>query len=156
MCEGLIEWGGEPRKRMCVMTSAKQRWKEIEGERRLRLSLLREAHLDRVATGMPLGAVVADPAQLAHNFFCCSPPSFYIDSPFICKDCGAHEIWTAKQQKWWYERAKGPIDSRAVRCRPCRLLERARLDEARRVSQAGMALKIEIKKNDENRSRNHN
>ena len=133
------------------MKSAKQRWKEIEGERRLHLRMSRAAELDRVAATMPWGAVLADPVQLRHNdFFSCSPPAFYRDSSFVCKDCGAHEIWTAKQQKWWYERAKGPIDSRAVRCRPCRLLERARVEEARRVSQAGMALKIEKKKNDEN------
>lgn len=105
---------------------------------------------------MPLGAVAVDPAQLAHNNTYGLLPSFYIDTPFVCKDCGAHEIWSAKQQRWWYEIAKGPIDSRAVRCRPCRLLERARVEEARRVSQAGMALKIEKKKNGENRKTNNN
>lgn len=131
------------------MKSGKQRWKEIESQRRLHLSLLRKAHLDEVAARMPWGAVVADPTQLTHNdFYFEPPPSFYVDSPFVCKDCGAHEIWTAKQQKWWYEIAKGPIDGRAVRCRPCRLLERARVDEARRVSQAGMALKMEKKSNE--------
>jgi len=29
-------------------------------------------------------------------------------------------VWTAEQQKWWYEVAKGPIFSVAVRCRECR------------------------------------
>src|SRR5690242_12952155 len=28
---------------------------------------------------------------------------YYIDRPFTCKDCGAKEIWTDTQQKWWYE-----------------------------------------------------
>lgn len=104
---------------------------------------------------VPVGCAAADPTQLAHNNTYGLLPSFYIDSPFVCKDCGAHEIWTAKQQKWWYEIAKGPIDSRAVRCRSCRLLERARVEEARRVSQTGMALKL-AKKNNENRNQSNN
>ena len=135
------------------MKSAKQKWKEVESERRISLGHLRAAQLSQVAANMPSGAVVADPMQLRHNdFYFEPPPLFYVDTPFVCKDCGAHEIWTAKQQKWWYEIAKGPIDSRAVRCRPCRLLERARVEEARRVSQAGMALKMDKKKSDESRN----
>ena len=47
-------------------------------------------------------------------------PYYYIDKPFICRDCGSSEIWTAKQQKWWYEIAKGYIHSTAVRCKKCR------------------------------------
>ncbi len=139
-----------------MMKSGKQRREEIKAKRLVRLSLSRAANPYMPATRIPLGAVAVDPAQLAHNNTWGLLPSFYIDSPFVCKDCGAHEIWTAKQQKWWYEIAKGQIDTRAVRCRPCRLLERARVEEARRVSQAGMALKIATKKNnDENRSKNN-
>ncbi|MFV0677220.1 zinc-ribbon domain containing protein [Variovorax sp. tm] len=29
-------------------------------------------------------------------------PACYEDRPFTCRDCGAEEVWTAKQQKWWY------------------------------------------------------
>ncbi|WP_238944985.1 zinc-ribbon domain containing protein [Vandammella animalimorsus] len=29
-------------------------------------------------------------------------------------------MWTAKQQKWWYEAAYGPIYSDAKHCRACR------------------------------------
>jgi hypothetical protein len=54
-----------------------------------------------------------------------SPPLFYEDKPFVCADCGKEEIWTALQQKWWYEVAKGTIYSRAVRCRACRKARRA-------------------------------
>ncbi len=138
------------------MKSGKQRREEIKAKRLERLRAAQTPSPYMPIKTVPLGAVAVDPAQLAHNYFCCSPPSFYIDSPFVCKDCGAHEIWTAKQQKWWYEIAKGRIDTRAVRCRPCRLVERARVEEARRVSLAGMALKIATKKNnDENRSKNN-
>ena len=131
------------------MKSGKQRREEIKARRLVRLSAARASNPSIPAKSVPLGGVAVDLAQLAHNTTWSSLPSFYIDTPFVCKDCGGHEIWTAKQQKWWYEIAKGRIETRAVRCRPCRLLERARVEEARRVSQAGLALKME-KKNNEN------
>ena len=52
-------------------------------------------------------------------------PRCYVAHPFTCRDCGAEELWTAKQQKWWYEVALGNINSTAVRCRACRLARRA-------------------------------
>ena len=66
---------------------------------------------------------------------------FYVDRPFVCKDCGKAEIWTATQQKWWYETAKGDVWTVAVRCRACRRLERQRKSEARRVHLEGLARK---------------
>ncbi len=42
------------------------------------------------------------------------------------------------------------LDSRAVRCRLCRARERARVEEARRVSQAGLAKKLLEKQKNEN------
>lgn len=45
---------------------------------------------------------------------------FYVDRPFRCKDCGKEEIWTATQQKWWYEVAKGNVRSHATQCHACR------------------------------------
>jgi hypothetical protein len=45
---------------------------------------------------------------------------YYVDRPFECVDCGASEVWTAAQQKWWYEVAKGSLYATAVRCRACR------------------------------------
>ena len=44
----------------------------------------------------------------------------YSDRPFRCRDCGKDEVWTARQQKWWYEVAEGYVYSTAVRCRACR------------------------------------
>ena len=66
---------------------------------------------------------------------------FYVDRPFRCKDCGKSELWTASQQKWWYEVAKGDVWTVAVRCRPCRRRERERKAQARRVHQEGLARK---------------
>lgn len=61
--------------------------------------------------------------QAPNNSYC--PPRVYRDKPFKCVDCGKKEVWTATQQKWWYEVAKGPVQSTAIRCRPCRAKLRA-------------------------------
>jgi Probable zinc-ribbon domain len=55
-------------------------------------------------------------------------PEYYLDTPFTCRDCGEEQVWTAKQQKWWYESVLAPIDSRAVRCLSCRRARRAAND----------------------------
>ncbi|MFQ5937105.1 MAG: zinc-ribbon domain-containing protein [Acidiferrobacterales bacterium] len=68
----------------------------------------------------PPGAVMADPDKLTHINTYGTLPAYYVDRPFTGRDCGAEEIWTAEQQKWWYEEAKGHIYSTAVRCRRCR------------------------------------
>ncbi|WP_238945951.1 zinc-ribbon domain containing protein [Vandammella animalimorsus] len=47
-------------------------------------------------------------------------PATTSTNPFTCCRCGAQEVWTAKQQKWWYEVAHGPIYSGAKHCRACR------------------------------------
>ncbi len=63
---------------------------------------------------------------------------YYLDKPFTCKDCGKQEVWTATQQKWWYESAKGGVWTTATRCRLCRRRERERRNEARRVHLEGV------------------
>lgn len=64
--------------------------------------------------------LLADHFALQHNGTYGALPMFYAAKPFECRDCGASEVWTAGQQKWWYEVAKGSIYSTAVRCRSCR------------------------------------
>jgi len=65
-------------------------------------------------------AVPADPAKLAHSNTYGALPEYYIDRAFCCRACGKWEIWRAASQKWYYEEAKGHIDSRAVECHDCR------------------------------------
>ena len=69
---------------------------------------------------LPKGAILANPKELQHINTYGSLPEFYQDYPFVCRDCGSKEIWTAEQQQWWYEVAKAHIDSFAVRCRKYR------------------------------------
>jgi hypothetical protein len=75
----------------------------------------------RVVGGVviPQGAVPANIEQQAPNNSY-SPPLYYVDKPFRCVDCGKEEVWTAYQQKWYYEIAKGSIYGQAIRCRSCR------------------------------------
>lgn len=68
----------------------------------------------------PEGAVPADQSELAHINTYGDIPEFYVDYRFVCRDCGKRETWTASQQKWYYETAKGHIWAVAVRCRSCR------------------------------------
>ena len=65
-------------------------------------------------------AVPADPEKLRHINTYGSLPEYYIDQPFICRQCGKREIWRAADQKWYYEEAKGHIDAIAVECHACR------------------------------------
>ena len=69
-------------------------------------------------------AVKADPEQLRHINTYGSLPEFYLDSPFCCRRCGKWEIWRARDQKWYYEVAKGHIDAKAVECYACRKARR--------------------------------
>ncbi|HVX14356.1 MAG TPA: zinc-ribbon domain-containing protein [Pirellulales bacterium] len=92
-----------------------------------------------------IGRIAADLSQQAsNNSF--SPLLFYEDTPFACIDCGKEEIWTAEQQQWWYEVAKGSIYSRAKRCRDCRRKHRARREAGvppdQPVRTAGELMKI--------------
>ncbi|MFH0130672.1 zinc-ribbon domain containing protein [Variovorax sp. VaC1] len=115
------------------MKSNKQRRAEIKAHRRQRAAALAtrsfepDARLPRVVAYLP-DQERADRAVLLryHNTY--GPlPVFYVARPFVCRDCGAQEVWTAKQQKWWYEVAHGHIDSSAVRCLACRRVRRERL-----------------------------
>jgi hypothetical protein len=66
---------------------------------------------------------------------------YYTDQPFNCKDCGKEQVWTAAQQKWWYEVASAPAITKAVRCRECRRKERLRVEAARKQSNDGLQRK---------------
>ncbi len=77
---------------------------------------------------------------------------FYLPSSFSCSDCGAREIWTAKQQKLWYENWQGTLFSSAVRCRVCRARARATKAEARAASFAAIIKKLKKKNENANRT----
>lgn len=94
----------------------------------------------------PAGAIAADHSELAHNNTYGALPRFYVDQVVICKECGAEELWTAERQKWWYEVAKGNINTVAVLCRGCRAKRKKVKEEARAIHLSGLARKHETKK----------
>jgi hypothetical protein len=72
----------------------------------------------------PGGCIPANLSEQAPNNSY-DPLLFYEDREFTCVDCGKREVWTAEQQKWWFEVAKGSIYSGAIRCRDCRAARRS-------------------------------
>jgi hypothetical protein len=128
-----------------ALRSGRQRREEIKLQRASRAA--RRAVLEDAARRKQLEArgVLVNVSALAPNNSYGSPKfvqrGYYVDQPFKCKGCGKDEIWTATQQKWWYEVAKGYVYSTAMLCRPCRRKEQARRNEARRVHLEGLARK---------------
>jgi len=105
------------------MKSNKQRKVEIKTKRRKRAQRLKSDALKQNHSFV-YNTVKANKSQLTHNSYFAALPSFYTDKPFECRDCGKHEVWTAERQKWWYEIAKGLIESTAIYCRACRIKKR--------------------------------
>lgn len=70
--------------------------------------------------GLPPGAIAADTSKQVAIHTYGALKTFYVDVEFKCVDCGSIEVWTAKQQKWYYEEAKGSLYATAIRCRECR------------------------------------
>jgi hypothetical protein len=125
------------------MKSGKQRRAELKTKRKQREAKQRSLAAVPRATPRPLGTAPVNEALLAPYKSYGAPDyamrGYYQDLPFRCHGCGKEEIWTASQQKWWYEVAKGYVYSRAKLCRPCRKKEQARRAEARRVHLEGIA-----------------
>lgn len=100
---------------------------------------------------VPHGSVPVNPANLSSNNSYGLPEfvkrGFYVDLPFNCKHCGTPQIWTAQQQHWWYELAKGDIWTIAVLCRPCRIKERERKALARNIHLEGLLRKRQLSNN---------
>lgn len=68
----------------------------------------------------PVRGIPADLSKQVPNNSWGPPVAAYFDIAFRCRDCGKEEIWTAEQQKWYYEEAKGSLYATAVRCNECR------------------------------------
>ena len=113
----------------------KPRWRDVSPARK---GLPNHAELE--AARAKVMAAQHGKTQLRVNYAALSPdyPSpdttyifflrsgWYRDEPFHCIECGKLEIWTAAQQKWWYEVAKGSAYTTALRCRSCRKVVRAK------------------------------
>jgi hypothetical protein len=128
------------------MKSGRQRQAEIAERRRVRARIAKRTSRVpwREPDRMPYGALPADQDKLAHDNTYGERPRFYADKTFACVDCGKEEVWTAADQKWWYEEAKGKIASRANRCHACRRKRRLRRSQERRVHIEGLVAKYGV------------
>lgn len=68
--------------------------------------------------------------QTPHNSY--SPKLYYEDIHLTCRDCGVESVWTAEQQRLWYEEWGGKIQATAIRCRACRQKIRRRKIEQKK------------------------
>jgi hypothetical protein len=123
------------------MSSRKRKQQRLAQSRLERAKQLAGIDATDKHTALPPGAVAADPLQLSHNNTYGALPRFYVDKIVQCRQCGTEEVWPAERQKWWYEVAKGSINTQAVLCRSCREVEKERKAEARRVHLEGVARK---------------
>lgn len=129
------------------MKSNKQRKAEIQSLRKKRATKISALIQRSLQTDTPVDTVSCNPELLApYNSY--GVPRFvergyYVDETFICRDCHKQQIWKASQQKWWYEVAKGNVETSAIRCRLCRRMVQERKAEARRVHLDGIARKQE-------------
>jgi len=121
--------------------SGRQRRAEILERRRRLARIGQRVTFKPWLDAVPRGVLPADQASLLHDSTYGPRPRFYVDQPFVCVDCGKAEVWTAADQKWWYEVAQGKIASRANRCRDCRRKRRLRRSQERRIHVEGLIAK---------------
>ena len=90
-------------------------------------------------TGLREGTIIpVDRTKIFSHSVLPTIPDYFRDRPFKCKDCDKDDLWTAKEQKRWYEELGGEIESVAIRCRPCRQKEKLRKEQARREHLDGL------------------
>lgn len=65
-------------------------------------------------------AVLADPSKQYFEGYS-SPQLVYIDQPKTCEKCQKDFVYTKEAQQFWYEKLGKYRDSKATRCRACRL-----------------------------------
>lgn len=106
-------------KRKRAQLDAKRVAKKAAEAKAVRAELRQQGRLVNGAV-LPVGAIAADLSQQVPNNSYGGRPLYYQDQPFRCVDCGVEQVWTAADQKWYYEVVKGSLYGQAVRCRGCR------------------------------------
>src|SRR5689334_8335773 len=70
-------------------------------------------------------------ADVTKQDYTVCPRHWYVDAVFRCIDCGNDFLFSATDQRFWYEERRFYVDSRPNRCVACRKKERNRKREAR-------------------------
>lgn len=81
---------------------------------------------------LPEGAIRADRRKQRSVSWSPVPRYYYRYREFDCQSCGMTEVWTARQQQWWYEVAQGELQTTATTCRSCRKRKQQASREAAR------------------------
>ncbi len=92
-------------------------------ERGLRIRELVEARIIESPDEVPVDAIPASLEVIARwrsGYSTFSRAPFFRDIHFTCDDCGRKSIWTAQEQRHWYEVLHGSPYSEARRCSECR------------------------------------
>jgi len=74
---------------------------------------------------LPRGAVRGDVRKQRFCHMCHVPKYFYLDRRRTCVECRQPFVFSAKEQKYWYERLQFHFSSEAIRCPGCRRRQRA-------------------------------
>ena len=98
------------------MNSNKQKRKLLKAKRRQRAEKIRL----KISEQLVYGRLKADHVKLTHINSYGGLPDYYDEIEFRCRDCGIYEIWTASQQKFYFEECKGHTSAIAVNCKSCR------------------------------------
>ncbi|MGV3619175.1 MAG: zinc-ribbon domain containing protein [Archangium sp.] len=78
-------------------------------------------------------------ANTSAQAFCDHPPHLaYFDERVICRGCNELFVFTASEQRTWFERFKFLVQSKAVRCAKCR---RSRREHAKRQTELRRIMK---------------
>lgn len=93
---------------------------------------------------IPSGVIIADPNAIFSRSAIPNVPVWYENKSFKCKQCGQRETWTARQQQWWHEIAKGEIETTAILCRVCR--QKKRLDDEAMTENARIHRRLRAEK----------
>lgn len=89
---------------------------------------------------LPKDAVRGEPRKQNLCFHCNVPMYFYVDKPTQCLQCGRHFVFTAKEQKFWYEQLRFYGTSTAIRCPACRRQRRSEANLRQQIASAKQRL----------------
>ena len=77
-------------------------------------------HFFSKALGLDYSTAVR--ADTSKQDFSVYPRHWYLDATFCCFRCGRSFVFSADEQRYWYEELKFHVDSKAKHCGECRAL----------------------------------
>ncbi len=74
----------------------------------------------------------AQKADISKQNYTVCPRHWYVDATFACRDCNQEFVFTASEQRFWFEEKNFYVDSCPKTCGTCRRAERKRVELRRR------------------------